>query len=254
MNDAARDDAYKYNGKEWDETMGLYDYGARWYDPVVGRWGQVDPLAEKYVAWSPYNYVLGNPMRLVDPDGMQVEDNYRLNQDGTIELIAQTDDATDKLFAYHLDGEPTGEVLEVEKGILQEYDNNEKSGTDLAGNRFSSLGIANDETAQELFEFMAENTIVEFSHIKYGDNENIIATTHKSGSEGGGNKLAYDKIVGGEGIREMIHSHPTDGAPSPKDKSNAGYWQGLPGQEIKMTIYLVISRAYREYNKDGFIE
>lgn len=71
MNDAARDDAYKYNGKEWDETMGLYDYGARWYDPAVGRWGQLDPLAEhgNQLDKSPYAYAWNNPILLNDPDG-----------------------------------------------------------------------------------------------------------------------------------------------------------------------------------------
>lgn len=69
MNDAARDDAYKYNGKEWDETMGLYDYGARWYDPVLGRWGQVDPLAKYNGSESPYVYVGNEPINHIDPNG-----------------------------------------------------------------------------------------------------------------------------------------------------------------------------------------
>lgn len=49
--------------------MGWYDYGARFYEPALARWMAVDPLAEKYAPWSPYNYVLGNPVRLIDPDG-----------------------------------------------------------------------------------------------------------------------------------------------------------------------------------------
>lgn len=56
---------YQYNGKEMVGALGLnwLDYGARWYDPSVGRWMMVDPMAEEMTAWSPYNYVLGNPVQ-----------------------------------------------------------------------------------------------------------------------------------------------------------------------------------------------
>ncbi|MGB3452680.1 MAG: RHS repeat-associated core domain-containing protein [Moheibacter sp.] len=66
---------YKYNGKEWQDELGLglYDYGWRNYDPALGRWMNMDPLAEKYPGWSPYNYTLNNPVMLVDPDGRSVD-------------------------------------------------------------------------------------------------------------------------------------------------------------------------------------
>ena len=64
----------KYNGKELDKMHGLntYDYGARQYDPILGRWDRVDPLCEKYYGISPYAYCGGNPVNRIDPDGREI--------------------------------------------------------------------------------------------------------------------------------------------------------------------------------------
>ncbi|KFF09179.1 SpvB/TcaC N-terminal domain-containing protein [Chryseobacterium luteum] len=63
---------YKFNGKELDAETGYYYYGARYYNPRVSLWLNVDPLAEKYPSLSPYIYVANNPINAIDPDGRDI--------------------------------------------------------------------------------------------------------------------------------------------------------------------------------------
>ena len=64
---------FRFTGKELDKlnSLNMYDFGARMYDVAgVPMWTSVDPLAEKYYNVSPYMYCEGNPVNMIDPDGM----------------------------------------------------------------------------------------------------------------------------------------------------------------------------------------
>jgi len=51
--------------------VNCYDYGARFYDPVIGRFTCLDPIAEEFYYVSPYNYAENSPIANVDLWGLQ---------------------------------------------------------------------------------------------------------------------------------------------------------------------------------------
>ena len=87
---------YGFNGMEKDDEMGKgdgnsYDFGARFYDPRLGRWLAVDPLAAKYPYASPYNFVLNSPLIAFDPDG---------------KIVTYANDETEKVIKDAMEADP----------------------------------------------------------------------------------------------------------------------------------------------------
>jgi RHS repeat-associated protein len=67
------DNKYLFQGKELqdDFELDIYDFHARGYDPTLGRTWQPDPMAEKFYSLSPYSMFANNPLRYIDPTGME---------------------------------------------------------------------------------------------------------------------------------------------------------------------------------------
>jgi RHS repeat-associated protein len=86
---------YLYNGKELQEETGFYDFEARQYDPVIGRFTTIDPHAENSRRFSPFAYGENNPISMVDPDGMDATSDFK---DKAGKLVAHINDGSNAVF------------------------------------------------------------------------------------------------------------------------------------------------------------
>ena len=94
---------YLFNAKELDNETGLYYYGARYLDPTGAMWLSVDPVF--HAGTSPYAYCLGNPVKMVDPDG---RDEVYYREDGSeisrikckedVKFVLRTTQTTDQMY------------------------------------------------------------------------------------------------------------------------------------------------------------
>jgi RHS repeat-associated protein len=108
---------YTYTGQEWIPELDLdwYDHSARLYDPWVGRWWAVDPLAEEFVSYSPYVANQNNPIYYLDPTGMGAE-GYTKDKEGMLRYRADVHSPGDLSTKNNLaEGEEyVGETIDFE--------------------------------------------------------------------------------------------------------------------------------------------
>ena len=231
---------FTFTGKERDEETGYGYFGARYMDhELMTMWLSVDPMADKYPSISPYAYCAWNPVKLVDPDGRDV---WEIDSKGNI--VSRTEDKTRDAF-YMVNNK--GKRME-DACIEFEYGTVAKTKTlSLNGGSYDMYQIKGDDNGKSLFEFMANSSEVEWSHIKTGKEggnaQNFITTSHSETSEKGGYHLWENRLKYGYTVREMDHSHPS-GIPIPS---------GMPGTSQfgrgDILFATVISDYYNEKSK-----
>ncbi|MCJ8155763.1 hypothetical protein MKJ01_18575, partial [Chryseobacterium sp. SSA4.19] len=228
---------YKYNGKELQET-GMYDYGARFYMPDIGRWGVVDPLAEKYKPMSTYHMSGNNPIFYVDSNGMNYDD-YGVSNNGDVTLIRKTEDNFDRLYKAQSNSDGSAKLDangNAQKAISGEGKENKdyvkvnkeskESGTVISqlSGRDSSSGLSHGTTnnftdARKVFQFAADNSRVEWSigGFRTGQgNKFLVGTTHLT------DKVQVPWAFGEKGLTYENniysgHTHPYTDMPQPHD-------------------------------------
>lgn len=251
---------YKFTGKEFDTMngMNLYDSHARQQDPTIaGRFTSVDPMAERYYAMSPYVYCMNNPLKYVDPDGM---DAYIMTNDGRMVLALRTDDKFDRLYTAKNDGAKDGKINKIsgvegsikvsDKGLLPQLANDPAS---TYNGHYGETSNAND--AFNVFKFASDNSNVEWGLNGYktenGDGF-LLYTSHKS------NRVRPLDGSFNEFYKHFdIHSHPNTKAQGASDgdrviaddrmQKNRRYSQAYPNL-ITPSYYVYGKQRKEVYN------
>jgi RHS repeat-associated protein len=105
--------AYLFSGKELDSETGLYYFGARYHDPKISVFFGVDPLMDKFPGISAYAYCANNPIKLIDPNGMDI---YRYDdQTGEMIFYKSTTDNFDQIGEFKQDKKSGEYILQTDK-------------------------------------------------------------------------------------------------------------------------------------------
>jgi uncharacterized protein RhaS with RHS repeats len=224
----------------------------------------VDPLAEKYDAWSTYQYVRNNPILRIDPNGLS-DQGYSVDDYGRVKIEDETGGKDfDVLYTkenYDAGKREYNEIGSGEKGIKIKPGILDKKLTQVSESNSlndktvqTTYQFTGDEQGESLFRFLAKNTNVEWNLIQYGDNhgdngKNLLVTTHDPGAiETSAQILDYVNLILKEKIKYDVHNHPSGShAASPGDGSCWLKIWNLNNPNAKCGIYTSQDNAFTQY-------
>jgi RHS repeat-associated protein len=227
MNDATDiDHRYQYNSKELnnDHGLGWYNYGARFYDAVLGRFTTIDRFAEKYSSMSPFGYAANNPIKFIDVNGDSIDLSLALTIDKNLgtntisKLISQLNSITGLNISVGNNGHLVYETDDSGNPVVQQTDG-KNNGSQTARNDLVS--IINDAQTVKVLIRPGGRTVTENG----GTNIGIDPKQIQSFVDGTPKVLNNQTLgLGMTFLHELRHTGPGGGArdPSRNDLTSTG--------------------------------
>ena len=257
-----------FTGHEHLDDFKLINMRGRMYDPVLGRFLSPDIIVqapENSQSYNRYSYCLNNPLRYTDPSGWvlkPLDDEWEVDRLGNVKWVKENKQ-NDIIYSIDENGDRMQNVVfnhgTIEKAYSQNYE------TEGGWKSYDILRVRGDANATRLFEFLAENTNVEFSHAKMGiegdKGLNYLTTSHSENSEAGMPYLIDRQLRFGYTAREFNHTHPRN-TPFPSGsfdyrKEKAGEWgdvgfardvSAIFGDKVKYNIFIPKESTYIPFN------
>ena len=234
---------WRFSGKEDQSFLGasipLLDFGARMYNPAIARWTAADPLSEKYYGISPYVYCLGNPISVIDPDGMDI---WTMDEKGNVVWVKESDDH--RLYYMNNDGLLSDDYVSVsDRSILDDLTKTEAKvdGGAKVSSHTSKSGI-ND--IFKVFKFASDKTKVEWAVHRNGDTYTI-GTGHNSYSAS-----SWEDYTNGK-PNATVHSHPGIKAAVDEETFSMGY--GAPYRDTDWNNVRIDVKQAREKARKSYV-
>uniref|UniRef100_UPI0004779872 JAB-like toxin 1 domain-containing protein n=2 Tax=Empedobacter brevis TaxID=247 RepID=UPI0004779872 len=190
-----------------------------------------------------------------DPDGMVATppDDYQLLKNGKVELIRETEDNTDTLYASNTDGSVNeNKSITVNKGTLDNIENTTFFDPTLGENGknvpIQIMDASSSTNSQGLFEFMANNSTSEFSITNFENGKTLIGTSFEYDAESSLN-ISWPK---NGNIISFDHSHPMNDMISGADSTAVStIKEKQPGTNPTFRIYTIYNGQYKTYDESG---
>ncbi len=244
---------FAFNGKERDnETYGegnSYDFGARIYDSRLGRWLSMDPMQEKYISYSPYNYSINSPIALGDPDGNYVKVKtirYKMVNGEKVKLsfiksLFIKADIIERQVVIHnakvidLTGKQSAEEMQgFAKAVQEEVSQNWTTANDPKADENGYVTNSKGQKVKVTTSFAEDVQIAQsVNDIKGGDN--VYALVYNNDPRNNNGSAAGTAMQGLSIAYFSISSLTTDGKPSDEAliTHETGHIGGLPDTQKK---------------------